>query len=48
MRSVSLMALRTMISSLRELDVRSKTEGIILDEALQLYLLTIKGSSANG
>ena len=41
MRGVSLVDLRAMISSLRELDVRSKTEGIVLDEALQFYLLNL-------
>ncbi len=41
MRRVSLAELRAMIRSLRELDVRTKTEGIIPDEALQHYLLTL-------
>ncbi len=41
MRRVSLSALRAMISRLRELDIRSKTEGIIVDEALQHYLLML-------
>lgn len=41
MRRVSLAELRAMIRSLRELDVRSKTEGIIVDEALQYYLLAL-------
>lgn len=41
MRRVSLAELRSMIRSLRELDVRGKTEGIVLDEALQHYLLTL-------
>jgi len=41
MRSVSVTDLRVMISSLRELDVRSKTEGIVLDEALLYYLLSL-------
>lgn len=41
MRRISLSKLRKMIRDLRELDVRSKTEGIIVDEALQYYLLTL-------
>lgn len=41
MRRTSFDKLRTMISDLRVLDVRSKSEGIILDEALQHYLLTL-------
>ena len=41
-RHISLLRLRELISGLREIDVRSKTEPIILDDALQLYLLSIK------
>lgn len=41
MRHISLSKLRKMIRDLRELDVRSKTESIIVDEALQYYLLTL-------
>lgn len=41
MRRTSLTKLRAMIRSLRELDVRSKSEGIVIDEALQHYLLTL-------
>lgn len=45
MRRISLPSLRAMIKSLRELDIRSKTEGIVLDEALQYYLLTLGGGT---
>lgn len=41
MRRTSPQQLRTMVSDLRALDVRSKSEGIVLDEALQHYLLTL-------
>lgn len=41
MNRVEMARLREMVRELRELDVRSKTEGIVLDEALQLYLLSI-------
>lgn len=41
-RRVSMANLREMIRLLRELDVRSKTEGIIVDEAVRYYLLTLK------
>ena len=40
-RRMTLQRLRDLISNLRELDVRSKTEGIVLDDALQYYLLTL-------
>ncbi len=38
---ISAPTLKRMISDLRELDVRSKSEGILLDDALQYYLLTL-------
>lgn len=41
MRRTPLLRLKAMISELRALDVRSKSEGIVLDEALQHYLLTL-------
>ncbi len=41
MRRVSPAKLRSMVSSLRELDVRTKTEGVIVDEAVQFYLLSL-------
>ncbi len=41
MRRTTLARLKEMISELRALDVRSKSEGIVLDEALQHYLLTL-------
>ena len=40
-RKMSLQRLRGLISELRELDVRSKTEGVVLDDALQHFLLSI-------
>lgn len=43
MRRTPLARLKTMISELRALDVRSKSEGIVLDEVLQHYLLTLAG-----
>lgn len=41
MRRASLADLRAMVRTLRELDVRTKTEGIIPDEAVQFYLLSL-------
>ena len=40
-RGISLARLRELITSLREFDVRTKTEGIIADEAVRFYLLQL-------
>ena len=40
-KKMSFLRLRELISALRELDVRSKTEGVVLDDALQHFLLSI-------
>lgn len=40
-RKIPLATLQQMITSLRILDVRSKSESIVLDDALQHYLLTL-------
>jgi len=40
-RKIPLTTLQHMITSLRVLDVRSKSESIVLDDALQHYLLTL-------
>lgn len=40
-RQIPLKRLRQMVSDLRILDVRSKSESILLDDALQYYLLTL-------
>lgn len=42
-RTLPLHRLREQIASLRELDVRMKTEGIIPDEAVRYYLLSVAG-----
>lgn len=38
---ISLTRLRELVTSLREFDIRSKTEGIIPDEAVQYYLIQL-------
>ncbi len=40
-RGISLVRLKELITSLREFDVRTKTEGIIADEAVRFYLLQL-------
>lgn len=40
-RGISLVRLKELITSLREFDVRTKTEGIIADEAVRYYLLQL-------
>ena len=40
-RNISLAHLKELITSLREFDVRTKTEGIIADEAVRYYLLSL-------
>ncbi len=41
LRNLPMARLRQMVTDLRTLDVRSKSEGIVLDEALQHYLLNL-------
>ena len=41
LRQLPMARLRQMVTDLRILDVRSKSEGIVLDDALQHYLLTL-------
>lgn len=41
LRNLPMARLRQMVTDLRVLDVRSKSEGIVLDDALQHYLLTV-------